>query len=156
MQQQGGRDAGQPRLYWVNEMKDKNDNTDAASLRGILGGPVMLAAALLVFLVAAQISGQNGWMDETNLLALPVVAALGAVVGSVQLHGHHSLRDLKILCARRSVAVAPHPKPTQARPVLTCRQGLSEHVHRHCRGRLTHKVVPVLVAGAQRLVEGPY
>ena len=60
MQQQGGRDAGQPRLYWVNEMKDKNDNTDAASLRGILGGPVMLAAALLVFLVAAQISGQNG------------------------------------------------------------------------------------------------
>ena len=74
-------------------MKDKNDNTDAASLRGILGGPVMLAAALLVFLVAAQISGQNGWMDETNLLALPVVAALGAVVGRISSE-HPSARGI--------------------------------------------------------------
>ena len=83
MQQQGGRDAGQRRLYWVNEMEDKNDNTNVASLRGIFGGPVMLAAALLVFLVAAQVSGQNGWMDETILLALPVVAALGSVVENI-------------------------------------------------------------------------
>mgnify|MGYP001203388315 FL=1 len=93
MQQQGGRDAGQPRLYWVNGMEDKNDNTDAVSLRGILGGPVMLAAALIVFLVAAQVSGQNGWMDETNLLALPVVAALGAVVGRISSE-HPSARGI--------------------------------------------------------------
>ena len=74
-------------------MEDKNDNTDVASLRGILGGPVMLAAALLVFLVAAQVSGQNGWMDETNLLALPVVAALGSVVGRISSE-HPSARGI--------------------------------------------------------------
>ncbi len=93
MQQQGGRDAGQRRLYWVNEMEDKNDNTNVASLRGIFGGPVMLAAALLVFLVAAQVSGQNGWMDETILLALPVVAAFGSVVGRISSE-HPSARGI--------------------------------------------------------------
>ena len=105
MQQQGGRDAGQPRLYWVNEMEDKNDNTDVASLRGILGGPVMLAAALLVFLVGAQVSGQNGWMDETNLLALPVVAALGAVVGRISSE-HPAAKDIDSSIIMSSLIIA--------------------------------------------------
>ena len=64
-------------------MIDKNGNTDAAHMRGILGGPIMLAAALFVFLIAAQVSGLNGWTDEIGLLALPAVAALGAALGRI-------------------------------------------------------------------------
>ena len=65
------------------KMIDKNGNTDVAQLRGILGGPIMLAAALFVFLIAAQVSGLNGWTDEIGLLALPAVAALGAALGRI-------------------------------------------------------------------------
>ena len=65
------------------KMIDKNGNTDAAYMKGILGGPIMLAAALFVFLIAAQVSGLNGWTDEIGLLALPAVAALGAALGRI-------------------------------------------------------------------------
>ena len=65
------------------KMIDKNGNTDAAHMKGIFGGPIMLAAALFVFLIAAQVSGLNGWTDEIGLLALPAVAALGAALGRI-------------------------------------------------------------------------
>ena len=64
-------------------MIDKNGNTDAAQIKGTLGGPIMLAAALFVFLIAAQVSGLNGWTDEIGLLALPAVAAIGAAFGRI-------------------------------------------------------------------------
>ena len=65
------------------KMIDKNGNTDAAQIKGTLGGPIMLAAALFVFLIAAQVSGLNGWTDEIGLLALPAVAAIGAAFGRI-------------------------------------------------------------------------
>ena len=83
MERQGGRDAGQPRLYWVNKMKDENGNTAAGDFRGTLGGPILMAASLFVFLIAAQVSGQNGWTDELSLLALPATAAIGAALGRI-------------------------------------------------------------------------
>ena len=65
------------------KMIDKNGNTDAASMKGILGGPILLAAAFFVFLITAQVSGLNGWTDEIALLALPAVAATGAAFGRI-------------------------------------------------------------------------
>ena len=79
------------------KMIDKNGNTDAAHMKGILGGPIMLAAALFVFLIAAQVSGLNGWTDEIGLLALPAVAALGVA------------REISsnTLCEQLNSAIAP-------------------------------------------------
>ena len=86
-------------------MKDNNDNTDVVSLRGIFGGPIMLAVALLVFLVTAQVSGQNEWMDEINLLALPVVAALGSAVGRISSE-HPSVKGIDTSILMSSIIAA--------------------------------------------------
>ena len=64
-------------------MKDENGNTAAGDFRGTLGGPILMAASLFVFLIAAQVSGQNGWTDELSLLALPATAAIGAALGRI-------------------------------------------------------------------------
>ena len=72
----------------VNENDRQNGNTDAACESTL--GPTMLAAALFVFLIAAQVSGLNGWTDEIGLLALPAVAALGAALGRIS--SEHPLR----------------------------------------------------------------